>query len=230
MAEIFSLFPVALTDSIFPILAKSVGNPAEFDRYLRFSFRALMALVFGICAVAAPLSGPLTKILFGAKYTATAPIFAALIWSEVAVFFGVTMKMAVVSFNHQRFLAISTIIGAIVNIVLNLFWIPRYGALGATWATNISYAVASIFIYLLFAPTRRFAWIGLRISFPAFLLSLTIAGLLMVSPLPIFLNLILGVILYGAGAWVTGLVGREELHRVWRLVTEILPGLRSKAA
>ena len=115
-------------------------------------------------------------------------------------------------------------------MVLNLFWIPRYGALGATWATNISYTVASIFIYLLFAPTRHFAWLGLRISFPAFVLSLAVAGSLTVSPLPVLVNVTLGVILYGAGAWVTGVVGREELQRIWRLVTEFLPGLRSKVA
>ncbi len=38
----------------------------------------------------------------------------------------------------------------LINIVLNLWWIPLHGALGAVWATNISYTlgtIAYIFIY-----------------------------------------------------------------------------------
>ena len=223
LSEIFSLFPVSLMDAIFPVLSRSARNEEDFERYLRFSYRALMALVFGVCAVAVPLSKPLTRIVFGAKYGASAPIFAALIWSEAAIFFGVVLKMGLIARNLQRYLAVSTVVGAIINIVLNLFWIPRYGALGATWATNISYAVASIFIYFIFRPTRKFAWLGLRISLPAFALSLVVSGVLTLWPLPLLLNLVLGIMLYVTGALLIGVIRRDELERLWRLMGSYLP-------
>ncbi|MFZ0637710.1 MAG: flippase [Candidatus Acidiferrales bacterium] len=229
LAEIFSLFPVALMDSIFPVLAKSVGDKATFDRYMQYSFRSLMVIAFAVCAIAVPLSAPLTKIVFGAKYAATAPIFAALVWSEVAVFFGVVMKMGIIARNQQRYLAISTIIGAIINVVLNIFWIPRFGALGATWATNISYAAASIFIYFLFRETRPMALLGSRIALPGFLLSLAVAGVLAISPFNTFVRLGMGIVLFSTGAWFMGVVGRDEIHRLWRLVGAYLPSPRSDA-
>jgi O-antigen/teichoic acid export membrane protein len=229
LAEIFSLFPVSLMDAMFPVLSRSARNDQDFDRYLRFSFRALMALVFGFCAIAVPLSKPLTRIVFGTRYAASAPIFAALMWSEVAIFFGVVLKMGLIARNLQRYLAVSTVVGAIVNVVLNIFWIPRYGALGATWATNISYAVASTFIFLLFRPTRQLAWLGIRISLPAFLLSLGVAGALAFSPLPLLLNLVVGIMLYGGGAWLTGVIRRDEIERLWRLVRSHLPSARPNA-
>ncbi|HNS16581.1 MAG TPA: oligosaccharide flippase family protein [Bacteroidales bacterium] len=48
----------------------------------------------------------------------------------------------------------------ILNILLNLWWIPRHGALGAVWATNVSYSlgtVAYVFIYskIVHVPVRR---------------------------------------------------------------------------
>jgi O-antigen/teichoic acid export membrane protein len=227
LSEIFSLFPVSLMDAIFPVLSRSARNEEDFERYLRFSYRALMALVFGVCAVAVPLSKPLTRLVFGAKYGASAPIFAALIWSEAAIFFGVVLKMGLIARNLQRYLAVSTVVGAIINIVLNLFWIPRYGALGATWATNISYAVASIFIYFIFRPTRKFAWLGLRISLPAFALSLVVSGVLTLSPLPLLLNLVLGIMLYVTGALLIGVIRRDELERLWRLMGSYLPSAHS---
>jgi polysaccharide transporter, PST family len=230
LAEIFSMFPVSLSDAIFPVVAKSARNDADFDRYLRLCFRSLMALVCAVCAVAVPLSIPLTRIVFGAKFSATAPIFAAIIWSEIAVFFGVVLKMGLIARNLQRYLAASTVVGAILNIVLNIFWIPRYGALGATWATNISYAVASIFIFLLFRPTRKLAWLGLRTSLPAFLLSLGVAGALALSPLPLLLNIVAGIVLYVAGAWLTRVVDRDELERLWRLVGSYSPSARSNSS
>lgn len=37
----------------------------------------------------------------------------------------------------------------VINFVLNLFLIPRYGGIGAAWSTNVSYAVGSV-IFLIF--------------------------------------------------------------------------------
>jgi PST family polysaccharide transporter len=229
LAEIFSLFPVSLIDAIFPVVAKSASDDASFERYLRFSFRSLMALVLGVCAVAVPLSVPLTRIVFGAKYAASAPIFAALIWSEVAVFFGVVLKMALIARNLQRYLPIATVTGAATNIVLNLFWIPRYGALGATWATNVSYAIAGIFMYFLFRPTRKLAWLGFRIALPPFLLALVVAGVVSYAPLPSILKLVAGILLYAVGAWLTGIVRRSDIEMLRRLIGTWLPWARASA-
>ncbi len=39
----------------------------------------------------------------------------------------------------------------ILNIVLNYIWIPKYGAMGSAWATNVSYATGSIVFIFLYA-------------------------------------------------------------------------------
>ncbi len=44
---------------------------------------------------------------------------------------------------------------ALINILLNLWWIPRWGILGAAWATNVSYSVAtSIFLWFFLKDSR----------------------------------------------------------------------------
>jgi Na+-driven multidrug efflux pump len=32
----------------------------------------------------------------------------------------------------------------IINFILNLYLIPRYGGIGAAWATNVSYGIGSL--------------------------------------------------------------------------------------
>jgi Na+-driven multidrug efflux pump len=43
----------------------------------------------------------------------------------------------------------------LINFVLNLFLIPRYGGIGAAWATNVSYAVGSIIFVVLYSRFVR---------------------------------------------------------------------------
>jgi len=43
----------------------------------------------------------------------------------------------------------------LVNIILNLFWIPAYGSLGAAMATNVSYTLGAIGILILFSVKMK---------------------------------------------------------------------------
>lgn len=49
-------------------------------------------------------------------------------------------------------IAIYTFVPAlIINFVLNLFLIPRYGGIGAAWSTNVSYAVGSVIFVIVYS-------------------------------------------------------------------------------
>ena len=43
----------------------------------------------------------------------------------------------------------------LVNIILNLFWIPEYGSLGAAMATNVSYTLGAIGMLILFSVKMK---------------------------------------------------------------------------
>jgi Na+-driven multidrug efflux pump len=54
--------------------------------------------------------------------------------------------------------------GALINVVLNLWWIPQYGIVGAAWATLISYAYASFFFLFFAKTTRSHLWQLLKVK------------------------------------------------------------------
>ena len=53
-------------------------------------------------------------------------------------------------------LALITYVAAILNILLNLLWIPQYGTWGATTSTAISYAIIPLMIYFFGSKYFRF--------------------------------------------------------------------------
>ena len=51
--------------------------------------------------------------------------------------------------NSTKLIAVSAIIAVIADLLLNLLLIPRYGMLGAAWATTAAYALRFAIIYVL---------------------------------------------------------------------------------
>jgi O-antigen/teichoic acid export membrane protein len=218
LVEQFSVLPVALVSSLFPVLSQVSGQEEQFRHYLGVSYRFLMAVVFAVCVLFIPIAGPLVDFLYGKQFHSSASLLVVLVWSEVPIFFGVVITNAIIAKNLQRYLPISTVLGAVVNVALNLAFIPRWGALGASWATVVSYCLASIFLFLGIRHTRAFAVQGLRIAFPPFVLALGITVVLMFLPWLFWWKLLFAAASFCAGALLTGTVRRSELDRVWELI------------
>ena len=94
---------------------------------------AIVATSFLVC-----LNQELIQMLFGAGYSESIKCLAILAYSMFFVFIG-TIFMAPLLFvgKHKEYLLIVSS-GAIVNIVLNLVLIPKFGIDGAAIATTIS--------------------------------------------------------------------------------------------
>jgi O-antigen/teichoic acid export membrane protein len=218
MAELFSALPVALMSSLFPALSQAADQVQLFGHYLGISYRFLLTVVFGVCAAFTPIALPLVLLFYGKQFESSAGLLIVLIWSEVPIFFGVALSTGLVAANLQKYLPIATILGAFVNIGLNLIVIPRWGALGASWATVVSYAVAGVFMFLLFRPTRGFALQGLKIALRPFLVAVGITAVLAVLPWTIWWKFAAACVSYTAGVFLTGTVRRTELDRFWNLI------------
>ena len=108
-------------------------------------------------AIAIPvtfLSDQIIELLYGSQYSEAGSVLMIHIWSGVFVFLAVANERWIICENLQKFLAINTIIAAIVNIGLNYILIPKFGIEGAAWATLISYCIAGYLCLLIWKKTR----------------------------------------------------------------------------
>jgi O-antigen/teichoic acid export membrane protein len=120
-------------------------------------------LALGIALPIMLLSNNIINILFGIQYQQAAGVLQIYIWATVFVFLGIASSQYLLAENYTKISFFRTLIGAIINIILNISFIPKYGINGAAIATVLSQFVAVFSIILI--PKTRFNFILMIKSF-----------------------------------------------------------------
>lgn len=215
VSEMFEMLPAALIASLVPVLSISAKDHAVFRSYLDRTFRYFLVLACAICVVITTAAASIISLLYGRQFAAAAPLLAVLIWSEGSIFFGAVVGNAMVARNLQKYLLVPTAAGALSNVALNSYLIPRYAALGAAWATLISYSLAWFVVLLVFRQTRPLVLQGLRWAIPAFGLALGAVWAATFLQGSAVVKALAGIGLYAAGVGAARLVGRDDIKYAW---------------
>ncbi|MFN9114185.1 MAG: flippase [Bacteroidota bacterium] len=155
LSEAFYVIPSIIAGSLFPAIIN--GLKISKEEYLArmkrmYSIFALICIV--VTAGIVLLSDILVSILYGEAFTQTASVLRIHFCNSLFVFFGVAYSQAFIVEGMQKFTTINTIIGAIINVVLNLILIPKIGLIGSAYATLIAQFYSGFFCLILFPKTR----------------------------------------------------------------------------
>ena len=218
LSELFEALPAAFISSLFPLLCVSVADLARFQRHLDLGYR-YMVLAAAAISVTICVGAPLIVRLYGNQFSASAPLLAVLIWSEMAIFFGSMLGSGLCAAGLERFALWPMAAGAVVNVVLNIFLIPRWGAMGACWATVISYWICWTVAFLPFQATREILWTGLRLLGPITGLALLVTGAVFLLPVNDWYRLGVAVVGFPSLACLVGFARKQDLEFIrttWR--------------
>lgn len=220
VSELFEMLPSALMLSLAPILSVNVAVPVRFRSYTDRVFRYFMLLSCALCIFMTVGARLVIHTMYGNQFLPAVPLLAVLIWSEISVFFAAVVVNVLIAKNQQRFLPIPTLIGAAINVALNLFLIPRYGALGASWATLVSYTMAWTVALLFFKQTRSVTWQGLRFALPIAAIALSVTLCTVISPLPEIANTFLALTAFAVCAGIFRYLQKSDLTYVSTIVKD----------
>jgi O-antigen/teichoic acid export membrane protein len=221
ISELFEALPAAFGSSLLPLLCVSVAAPDRFRRHLDIGYRYMVIAAAGLSVAFCVGARPIMHLTYGSKFAGAAPLLAVLIWSEIPIFFGGILGNGMMAAGLQAKALWATAAGAIVNVALNIFFIPRWGAMGASWATLISYWMCWTLALLPFRSTRVILWTGLRLVFPITAVALLVAGLVTFLPTNDWIRLVVAGVAYTGLVCLLGFARKQDLEflrQAWRSV------------
>src|SRR5271163_1649176 len=199
MMAISLSFALILGQVFFPLLSQTTGQDRENEqRYLSWLWQASIGLALPIATGGFILAEPLTSFVLGSQYTGAGTLFRWLMLTVVAGPMASYFGSQLIPIARERKYLAAVVAGAAVNVVLNLFLIPRYGALAAAFTTAISQTVVAFMNYYFVRDLPRPRLLGaLALSVTASVIMA--AGLLFVSSafaLNVVLLVVLGALVY----------------------------------
>ena len=156
LSEVWYFIPMAITNSLFPAIinAKKISEKLYYER-LQKLYDLMVWLAMGIALPIMLLSNNIINILFGIQYQEAAGVLRIYVWAGVFVFLGCASGRWFLVENLQLLGSIYSFLGSILNVLLNILLIPKYGIIGAAWATLISYLITTNFILIVSKKTRK---------------------------------------------------------------------------
>jgi O-antigen/teichoic acid export membrane protein len=146
LANIFEVPTLAISNLIFP----RIGNKMKMEgkRGIRDLYIKSVSLML---AITIPMVTPLLlfpdffiALIFGSEYLAASPILQVTIFYALIVPFNRQFGTVMDGLKKPRFNFYLLLIAAVVNGILNYFFILRFGLIGSAYATLLSY----IFLFI----------------------------------------------------------------------------------
>lgn len=154
ISEAWNFVPMALMAALQPVLLRTKrDNPTLFIKRMDILYTYTAWVSIAVAVVMSLTSSPVVRLLFGVDYQAAGAVLSLHIWAGVAAFLGVASSQYLLAENLLKISMFRTMLGLAANFVLNLAFIPSYGAQGAAVATVVSYFVAT-FSLAIFVSTR----------------------------------------------------------------------------
>jgi PST family polysaccharide transporter len=166
VSEVWYFIPMAIVSSVSPAIMRVKNDPELFYERLRklFSLMAMSACVIG--SIVALASHAIIRILYSSSYSGAGPVLAVHVWASVFVFLGCAQSPWDISKNQLKLALYRTAAGAVINVGMNLYLIPRYSAMGAAIATVVSYAISGVFANAFSARTRPIFYMQMKAFIP----------------------------------------------------------------
>ena len=155
ISTLIYFIPTVISKSIFPALAKARKHSIPLYHERMQKMLSLMVLIaVGISLPMTFLSGPVISLIFGSDFESSGTVLAIHIWASIFVFLGVAGGKYILLENLLRKALVFTIIGALVNVVMNYYLIPLYGIIGCAIATVLSQSISAFLCNSIYSQTR----------------------------------------------------------------------------
>ena len=156
ISEAWYFIPMVIASSLFPAIINAKKQSEElYHARLQKLYNLMVWMAIAIALPMTFLSDWVIHLLYGNQYNQAGSVLMIHIWTGVFIFLGVASGKWFMAENLQMLAFLRTFYGMIINIILNIILIPKYGIQGAATATLISQIMAAYFSDLFNKKTKE---------------------------------------------------------------------------
>jgi PST family polysaccharide transporter len=150
ISEVWYFFPAAIVTAFFPqLIKKRLQDPDSYQLDLQKINDGLFLSALSVALLVTLMAGWALPVIFGPAYADAAPVLVVHVWVGVFVFMRALLSKWFIVENFLKLSMLSQVLGAVVNIILNIYLISLYGPVGAAYATVISFGVSGYIVLFL---------------------------------------------------------------------------------
>ncbi len=170
-ASVTAFVYTAIIDSMRPqVLKQKQISTKKFEDHISMLYSIIFYLSLAQCLVTTLLAKPIIYLLYGEAYLPAASVLQIVGWVITFGYMGDIISIWILGENKDSNIIWLGIFGASTNVVLNLVFIPRYGAIGAAAASLITQFLKNFVFCFFVKPLRRSVVLLLRGMNPKFAL------------------------------------------------------------
>jgi O-antigen/teichoic acid export membrane protein len=200
-----------VVQGVFPSLVKGVDRgPERLTAVTEAAQRLGAAIGLPIAVLGLLFGSEMLLTVFGRDYAAAGPAFVILVVMAGLVFVDLTWPQLLNALDRSRAYMSAIMLGAVVNIALNIALIPRYGMIGAAWA---SFGAEFAIMVAAVAGCRDVVWVAPARYLGRPVLAALVMGLVGAATRGLGWPVAgaLALTAYGMVAWLVGAVRPRDL-------------------
>lgn len=135
--DVTQIVPSSVMATLLPDLCRN-GDTNSSGLPVARVMRLLLVIAFALIVIVTITAPWITLLLFGAQYRASAPVLQILIWATIPMFWNFVLNSQLIARSFDRAILQAASIALVVNVVLNLLSIPRFGYLACAGVTLVT--------------------------------------------------------------------------------------------
>ncbi len=214
--ESLIFFPAMIVGLTMPLMSKTfLIDRQKFYSIIQRTLNFLVIIIVPLIIGTLFTSEKIIRLIGGARGFADSPmVLNILVFAIAMIFLGALFSNVIIAANKQKFLAQIYFIGAVVNVIANFIFIPKYSYYGAAATTVLTELLVTALMIAVIVKTINF-FPSFKIFFKALFASGAMAlALVYSSDLNIFYLLIVGIAVYFPILYLIGGISKEELKKL----------------
>jgi O-antigen/teichoic acid export membrane protein len=217
LTSVASFLVIAFHTVLFPRISKwhAENQLQKIEYSLTRAFTYSLFLAIPVTAGGIILSDKLLYYLYGAAFESGAPILIILLFAQIANIFMYLQTMCLNAMDRPRTSFYITAASAVLNIIMCILLIPRFGIAGAATASLLTMVLNAVLSYWMLKSSvsiRIDSKSVLNLVVSAGIMSIVLSAYLYVLPVRDFIGLVL-VLALGAAIYFSSVLWTDRTIR-----------------